>query len=171
MTSCDKKPTIAWRGTFLLIAMLCLAFVTGFRTSKPAPQRAFRGSYEGNVSAPAGVPEQYITFTANGHATHLGKFQMAAAGHLNLSTLQLTEATAIFTGVHGDQLFTEYESWGENNGDGTFWVQAEHTITGGNGRFEGAEGTIRTYSTASMTETAETVTISGKVYMEGSVSY
>lgn len=173
MYSFSKKSTIARSGSFLAIALLFLAVLTAFRTGTPPPrgERAFRGFYEGNVTVPAGTTTLPISFTVMGNATHLGRFRMDAEGNLNLETLALTEASATFTGAHGDQLFTEYTSAGFDNGDGTYTVTADHRIVGGTGRFEDAEGAFSSASLARLTTTMETTTISGKVYMTGTISY
>lgn len=173
MTRFSKKSTIARRGTLLAIALLCLAILTGFRTGNAvAPgEKPFRGTYEGNVTVPAGTTTMFITFSVWGNATQLGRFRMDAAGDLNLLTLALTNGTTTFTAANGDELHTSYSSSGTPNGDGTYTVTAEHDITGGTGRFEGADGAFSTTSQARIMATLETVTITGKVYMQGTISF
>lgn len=158
---------------FLAIALLSLSVLTGFRTGHAVSpgEKPLRGTYEGNVTVPAGTTTMFITFTVWGNATHLGRFQMDAAGDLNLLTLALTNGTTTFTAANGDELYTSYSSSGTPNGDGTYTVRAEHDITGGTGRFEGADGAFSTTSQARIMATLETVTITGKVYMHGTISF
>lgn len=173
MTSFCKKSTIAGRSTLLAIALLCLAIFTGFSTSTFAPpgERPFHGRYEGSVSVPVGTPVlEDVSFTVTGVASLLGRFQMANVADIDLTTLSSAGTTTI-TAASGDALYTTYSSAGTDNGDGSYTVVGEHEITGGTGRFEGATGSFTTLSTARMMTTLETVTIAGRVYMTGAISY
>lgn len=171
MTSLCKKSTIASR--FVAIALLCLAVLTGFRPGNPAPpkDKPFRGTYEGSVTVPAGTQVlNDVSFTVTGTASLLGRFQMANVADIDLTTLA-SAGTTTLTAANGDELYTTYFSAGTDNGDGTYTVDGEHVITGGTGRFEGATGSFTTTSLATMMTTPETVTIAGKVYITGAISY
>lgn len=173
MTSFWEKSTTAWRGTFLAITLLCMLITTGFRANNPVSpkERPFHGTYEGSVTLPAGTEVlNDVSFTVTGVASQLGKFRMANVADIDLTTLA-SEGTTTITAANGDQLFTTYSSAGVPTGGDTYTITGTHFITGGTGRFEGAQGSFTTTSLATMQTTAETVTIAGRVEMEGTIAY
>lgn len=172
MYSVTKMSRVAWRGTFLAIALLGLALLTGFSTSNPTPrERSFHGRYEGSVTVPAGTEVlEDVSFTVSGVASLLGRFEMANVADIDLVTLSSAGTTTI-TAANGDELYTTYSSAGTDNLDGTYTIDGVHEITGGTGRFAGATGSFTTTSIAQMMTTLETVTIAGKVYITGTISY
>lgn len=173
MNSLCKPATRTRRVTFLAITLLCLVLFTAFKAGTPAPprERPFHGTYEGSVTVPVGIPVlEDVFFTVTGHASLLGKFQMANIADIDLTTLSSQGSTTI-TAANGDELYTTYFTLGTDNGDGTYTVVGEHEITGGTGRFKDADGSFTTYSLATMMTTLETVTIAGRVTMNGGISY
>lgn len=173
MTRFEHHLTRAGRGTLALLTLLCLVFTTGFGTHHPASpvERPFRGTYQGNLTVPADDPEQHISFTVTGTATHLGNFELAAEGDLYLSDLKLINGLTTFTAANGDELHTEYFSQGEIISGDRYKVTGSHIIRGGTGRFTGATGSFETISYARLYKTSETVTIAGKVDMYGTITY
>src|SRR5690242_17336663 len=111
----------------------------------------FKGSFQGQEKdqpvPPAGPPQQLLVDgTVTGVASHLGRFTM----HYNVVVSNPTSPVATSTGsaeltaANGDMIFTTIIGQGVPAQDAPGFAQiTEHnTITGGTGRFAGAQGSF-----------------------------
>ena len=102
-----------------------------------------KGSLQGNDSDQLLSPTSIlVTSTGTGHSTLLGLFSFTL-----LSTVDLTQFTetglAQFTAANGDSVFaTVVGSAGPTDDPDVISISETYTITGGTGRFEGAQGTF-----------------------------
>jgi hypothetical protein len=93
----------------------------------------------GDPSPCEGVP---ITDTLTGTGSHLGLLTATYPHCVNFNA-NMFSGTATFTAASGDQLFVDLEGSAEDPTCTTNCaVTFTGTITGGTGRFEGAEGTL-----------------------------
>jgi hypothetical protein len=111
----------------------------------------FNGSFQGKESdtpVPAvGPPQQLLVDgTVTGQATHVGQFSM----HYNLtvsnptSPVATSAGSAQLTAANGDMIFTTIIGVGVPAPDtpGFAHITEHNTITGGTGRFAGAQGSF-----------------------------
>ena len=130
------------RLTLALLAMLALAGpAAAERQGKQVP---FRGRLEGNVTTvtPLTPPFVAVTLEGEGHATHLGHFDVSSSIVANEA-----DGTAVgtyeFTAANGDTLTADYtEYFAPTDVPGVFSDVITATITGGTGRFAGATGSF-----------------------------
>jgi hypothetical protein len=109
---------------------------------KESVELPFRGSFTLVTSSEIVPPTLTITGTAEGTATHLGRFTATSVDAVDLATARST-GTFNFTAANGDQLFTTTAG-----GEDSFTppnisrVTLVATIVGGTGRFAAATGTF-----------------------------
>lgn len=181
MTSFEKKSTIARRGISGVTALLCLVIIMAFSTTSSAPPkhtRPFKGSYNVALTIPKTDLVQDLVSTGEGNATHLGRFVFHSLTHADFTDLDNitvsggTETNPVtFTAANGDELYLTFSGTGQPNDDNTYTVIRNFEIIGGTGRFEGADGSFSSTSTAAFTTTAESVSLAGTVYFTGTISY
>lgn len=121
-----------------LIVTAALAFPAAAQQQVP-----LKGNLQGNDSDNfTGPTTVVVTSTGTGNATHLGLFLYKLVGTVNL--LQGTETgTLTLTAANGDMIFATIVGSGAATSDpNVISITETATITGGTGRFEGAQGTF-----------------------------
>jgi hypothetical protein len=124
----------------------------------------YAGTFEvtpGDPSPCAGVP---ITDTLTGTGSHLGRLTATYPHCVNFAANTFS-GTATFTAANGDQLFVFL---GGSADDPTCTTTCGVTfttgnITGGNGRFEGAAGTLAGTGTVDLTASTITAALTGTI--------
>jgi hypothetical protein len=98
-------------------------------------QVPFKGTFQGNDT----VTSTTITTSGTGVATHMG--QLSLTNILSLSTLS---GTGHWVAANGDSIDTTFVSSADFSTAplGYITVTETHTVTGGTGRFAGAQGTF-----------------------------
>jgi len=110
---------------------------------QPVP---FKGTFQGQDAhdvLPPGATTVLLHGTATGNGTQLGKFSMSREVTGNLVTF--TDAgSAEWIAANGDRIYTTVFGIAELPPDMPGFVEftETHTITGGTGRFTGAQGTF-----------------------------
>jgi len=89
-----------------------------------------------------------VTTTGTGTSTLLGKFSFTLENTLTIDQ-GTTEGTIEFVAGNGDTIFGTVEGSGTITSPGTIQITETVTITGGTGRFEGAQGSITIHRLAS----------------------
>ena len=159
--------------TSICLPMAAAIFLT---VALPRPAAAakyvpFKGSFQGSETA-VFPPTQPTIFLVEGNvtgvATHLGKFTVAYNFTVSLvpDTLGQGIGSARLVAANGDMLFTTIVAQGTPDQDtpGVQRIVEMHTITGGTGRFAGAQGS---YTVVRLVEAATGVT-SGS--LEGTIT-
>ncbi len=137
----------------------------------------FHGSYSGNTVARFAPPQVFVTGTGEGHATHLGRFDLAFAETLRLgqvvagcSTPGTTgTSTGSLTAANGDTVMFEGSGTGCPTSATTVRAMAFHTVTGGTGRFEGASGYFTLIVAVDRPTSTVVATFDGELSTPGSI--
>lgn len=150
-----------------LVALLLVIILAGTALAAPLAgerQLPLKGSVETTEIPNVIFPYNYVSLTGNGNATQLGEFTYDMEAVLFLPTLTARTVTATFVAADGSSLFAE------GSGQGTiitppFIVSIVETltITGGTGRFDGAQGTIVVERVLNRATGASSGTISGNI--------
>lgn len=116
-------------------------------------QRLMKGHDEGTSTAHVLSPTVVRTHdVATGRATHIGEYHMVADENVNLSTLQVSNASFTITAENGDTLVGKYSGTAQFSPGSqtqiTYYVAGP--ITGGSGRFAGITGSIAFFGTADL---------------------
>ena len=111
----------------------------------------FKGSLEGNDSDNfTSENTVVVTSTGTGTSTLLGKFSFTLE-----NTVTIDQGTSVgtveFVAANGDTVFGTVIGSGSITSAGTIQITETVTITGGTGRFEGAQGSITMHRLASPT--------------------
>jgi hypothetical protein len=127
-------------------ASLALAVVVVLGLTGPAAagdQAPFKGCYEGDVTVtPLTPPFIKVVVDADGNATHLGQFTLDIPHKVNLSN-STAVGTYEFTAANGDMLLADFTGKATpTSTPGVVSIVENATITGGTGRFAGAEGSF-----------------------------
>ena len=105
-------------------------------------QVPFKGTFQGSdTTSPGPSPTTgFLRTTASGHGTLLGRFSFTQDLTLNFANFTDT-GSAQWTAANGDILYTTVVG-SATPGDVVFTVTEIHIITGGTGRFSGAQGSF-----------------------------
>lgn len=124
-----------------LAAVIVLATADHAAAGKQVP---FKGSLEGSydvVIDPGPPPEGTFDGSGTGKGTHLGKFTYEFPHVVDFgSTPPIGVGIYTFTAANGDTVTAEFMGFSTPVEPGVVFVVEEAVITGGTGRFEGAEG-------------------------------
>ena len=136
---------------------------------KDAVELPFRGSFTGLSSSTEVVPPSHtVTGTADGTATHLGRFTTTSVDVVFLATGSST-GNWNFTAANGDQLFTTTAGAADEfTPPNISHVTLVATIVGGTGRFVAATGTFTLEQTSIIDFATATASVSGS--FDGSIS-
>ena len=107
-------------------------------------QVPFKGAMQGNdIDSPGPSPGTVVvTTTGTGVATHLGQFLFAQQVTVNL-TAGTSAGSVHWVAANGDSIDTTLTGSGELTATpGVVSITEVHTITGGTGRFAGAQGSF-----------------------------
>ena len=152
------------------IARLALALLAVLALAGPAAaegqrkQVPFRGRLEGIATAtPLTPPFVAVNLEGEGHATHLGHFDVSSSIVANAA-----DGTAVgtyeFTAANGDTLTADYtEYFTPTDVPGVFSDVITATITGGTGRFAGATGSFDAERIADTVHGTVTETFDGTI--------
>ena len=123
-------------------------------------QVPFKGELEGTDADSDPTPTSIVVTTnGTGTATELGQFSFSQRVTVSFATSTST-GTAHWVAANGDSLETTIAGSGQPTGTpGEINITEEHTITGGTGRFAGAQGRFSVDRVAS----AITFTTSGSI--------
>ena len=106
-------------------------------------QVPFKGSLDGVATVtPRTPPFVFINIEGSGHATQLGHFEVSIP-HVTNRSNGTAVGTYVFTAANGDTLTADFTSQVTPTGvPGVVSVAVTATITGGTGRFDGANGSF-----------------------------
>jgi hypothetical protein len=110
-------------------------------------QVPFKGALQGNdtVSPGTSPTTALLRTTATGTGTHLGRFSFTQ--ELTLNGANLTDiGSAQWIAANGDIIYTTVVG-SAIPGDVVFTITEIHTVTGGTGRFSGAQGSFTVHRT------------------------
>jgi hypothetical protein len=97
------------------------------------------------VAIPAAAQQQVPFTAATGTGTHLGQFSLTQEVTANFVNFTDT-GSAQWTAANGDSIYTTVVG-SAIPGDVVFTITEIHTITGGTGRFSGAQGSFTVHRT------------------------
>jgi hypothetical protein len=132
---------------------ILLVALSSSTSAVAADQRLIKGHDEGTFTAQPLSPTVVRTHdTGSGRATHIGEYHMVADENVNLSTLQVTNASFIITAENGDTLVGKYSGTAQfSPGSQTqIMYYVSGPIAGGSGRFAGITGSIAFFGTADL---------------------
>jgi hypothetical protein len=145
------------RHIFLVLALLvCAAIATSTNTSRAEENSApviLRGTDVGTFTAsPTKDPQVVITSDrAVGEVTSVGSFTLNAEEHINLQTLEVSQAHFTITAANGDKLMGTYHGTAHTVGiPNVIEYDVTGLISGGTGRFEGMSGAIVFHGSADL---------------------
>jgi len=101
-------------------------------------QVPFKGTFQGSDRVPC-PPTASICTTATGTGTHLGNFSFKQ--EVTVGANLTDTGSAEWVAANGDSIYTTVAGFAIP-GDVVFTVWETHTITGGTGRFSGAQGSF-----------------------------
>jgi hypothetical protein len=137
------------RYIFTVPALLVCAAIASFTNASRAEENSapviLRGTDVGNFTAsPTKDPQVVITSDhAVGELTSVGSFTLHAEEHINLQTLEVSEAHFTITAANGDKLMGTYKGTAHTVGiPNVIEYDVTGLITGGTGQFEGMSGVI-----------------------------
>jgi hypothetical protein len=119
------------------VILAALAIPAAAQTQVP-----FRGTFQGSDTV---TPPATIATAATGTGTHLGKFSFKQELIVNGANLTDT-GSAQWIAANGDSIYTTVAG-SAVPGDVVLSVTEIHTITGGTGRFSGAQGSFTVHRT------------------------
>jgi hypothetical protein len=122
----------------VMILTAALAIPAAAQTQVP-----FKGAFQGKDTVPC--PTADICTNATGTATHLGHFSFTQEVKVNIANFTDT-GSAQWIAANGDIIYTTV-SGSAIPGAVVFTVTEIHTITGGTGRFSGAQGSFTVHRT------------------------
>jgi hypothetical protein len=158
MSTVSRLITLA--ATFLCVALFAVPAAAA--VSVPITFK-YAGTFEVTPRDPSpceGVP---ITDTLTGTGSHLGRLTATYPHCVNFAA-NMFSGTATFTAANGDQLSVDLGGSAENPACTTNCaVSFTGTITGGTGRFEGAEGTLAGTGTVDLNASTITATLTGTI--------
>lgn len=126
--------TITKSSIYLSMAALILTAAAAIPTAAQQ-QVPFKGTFQGNDT----VTPTTITTSGTGVATHLGQLSLS-----DITSLVTPNGTGHWVAANGDSIDTTFASSPDFSTAslGYITVTETHTITGGIGRFAGAQGTF-----------------------------
>lgn len=127
----------------IVLVAIALFSVTG--PAAAADAVPFKGDLEGSytVTPVPPFPPQFfdVLVTAEGEATHLGRFTVVFPATVDVSTVPSTAVgTYTFTAANGDTLVADSIGEAVVVAPGLLYIVDEATIVGGTGRLAGASG-------------------------------
>jgi hypothetical protein len=127
---------------YLPMAAMILTAALAVPAAAQQQQVPFKGTFQGSdTTSPGPSPTTgFLRTTATGNGTHLGQFSFTQDLTLNFANFTDT-GSAQWTAANGDIIYTTVVG-SAIPGDVVFTVTEIHTITGGTGRFSGAQGSF-----------------------------
>jgi hypothetical protein len=135
----SQLKTITIAKMYLPVTALILAAVA--IPAAAQQQVPFKGTFQGQDTT---IPPTIAT-AATGTGTHLGQFSLTQEVTANFVNFTDT-GSAQWTAANGDSIYTTVVG-SAIPGDVVFTITEIHTITGGTGRFSGAQGSFTVHRT------------------------
>jgi hypothetical protein len=131
--------------TILYLPMAAMILTAALAVPAAAKNQVpFKGALQGNdIDSPGPSPTTIVvTTTGTGIGTHVGEFSFTQELTLDLVTLTAA-GSAHWVAANGDSIDTTLAGSGEpTDTPGVFRITEIQTITGGTGRFAGAQGSF-----------------------------
>ena len=132
--------------TKIYLPIVAMILTSALAVSAAAKDQVpFKGTFQGQEShdvLPPGATTVVIDTTATGTATHLGRFSLVRRITGNLTNFTQT-GWAHWIAANGDTVYTTLAGSAALDLPGGYLIVTEiHTITGGTGRFAGAQGSF-----------------------------
>jgi hypothetical protein len=122
----------------IYLPMAAMILTAALASPAAAQQQVpFSGTFQGNDTV---TPPTTIATTGTGMGTHLGQFSFTQENTVNFANLTET-GSAQWIAANGDSIYTTVVG-SAVPGPVVFKVTDIHTITGGTGRFAGAQGSF-----------------------------
>ena len=131
-------------------------------TLRTAPALPFQGSLTAREVDVVSFPTLLAEGSAEGTATHLGRYRAAFTATVNVLDGRST-GSFTFTAANGDQLFSTFVGLGV--GEPIATITETLTISGGTGRFTGASGTLTVQRILDLTTGVSSGSIEGSITM------
>jgi hypothetical protein len=126
-----------------ILYLVALSLLLGVSLAAAQQRVPFKGSMQGN-DQDIGSTDTTVTVltTATGIGSHVGQFSFTQTWTVNETTGDIT-GSAQWTAANGDSFDTTLAGSGEPTDiPNVFRITEIHTITGGTGRFAGAQGSF-----------------------------
>ncbi len=131
--------------TNVYVAMAALMLTAAVVVPEAAQQRVpFKGTFQGSDAVTPGTSATtiVITTTGTGSATIIGKFSFSEEVTADL-TNGIHTGSALWIAANGDSISTSVAGTSApSDNPNYFKITETHTITGGTGRFTGAQGSF-----------------------------
>jgi hypothetical protein len=145
------------RYTSFILALLVCAYIASSakisRAEENSAPVALRGTDVGKFTAtPTSNPQVVVTSDAAvGELTSVGSFTLRAEEHINLQTLEVSQAHFTITAANGDRLMGTYKGTAHATGiPNVIEYDVAGLISGGTGQFEGMSGAIVFHGSADL---------------------
>ena len=126
----------------IYLPMAAMILTAAIAVPAAAQRVPFKGAMQGNDADTFLSPTTVlVTTTGTGIGTHLGQFSFTQESTVDFTTLTAT-GFAHWVAANGDSIDTTLAGSGEPTDPGVFRITEIHTITGGTGRFAGAQGSF-----------------------------
>jgi hypothetical protein len=139
--------------TVLRSALAAAALVAAFAAPAAQAQTPITFNYNGVFDPPTVVSLQpltmYLVSRVTGISSHMGYYSGIYPHDVNLEN-GLFSGTFTMTAANGDQLFVNLGGTAVPTSAGDYNIRFVGTITGGNGRFVGASGSVTGAGAASL---------------------
>jgi hypothetical protein len=142
---------------FLIPALLVCAFIVSSANISSAEENSaavvLRGTDVGKFTAtPTSNPQVVVTSDAAvGELTSIGSFTLRANEHINLQTLEVSQAHFTITAANGDRLMGTYKGTAHATGiPNVIEYDVAGLISAGTGQFEGISGAIVFHGSADL---------------------
>jgi len=141
---------------FILALLVCASIASSVNISRAEENSAsvaLRGTDVGKFTAtPTSNPQVVVTSDAAvGELTSLGSFTLRAEEHINLQTLEVSQAHFTITAANGDRLMGTYKGTAHATGiPNVIEYDVAGMISGGTGQFEGMSGAIVFHGSADL---------------------
>lgn len=167
------KVPFASKAILMASTLFCFLLSAGFKQAPKHP-RPFHGTYDLTVTiVDPNPPQQKITVSGTGNATHLGRSDYFAETTIDQSGTSLTfNGTAILTAANGDELHTSFTGTAKQTGSTVtitrmFLIDPESST----GRFHGATGSFTGNSIGTAADTPIGIPNFGDITLEGTINY
>jgi hypothetical protein len=145
------------RYSFFAFALLACMYISSFASMSRAQEYsapvALRGTDVGRfTTTPTSNPQVVVTSDAAvGELTSIGSFTLRADEHINLQTLEVSQAHFTITAANGDKLRGTYKGIAHATGiPNVIEYDVAGLISGGTGQFDGMSGAIVFHGTADL---------------------
>jgi hypothetical protein len=129
--------------TNLYLPMVAIILTAALAVPAAAQQQVpFKGTLQGQDTTPCDAQDLLLCTTATGTGTHLGQFKFTEKVTINLANFTDT-GSGHWMAANGDSIDTTVVGSAVPSDNPEFLKVTEiHTITGGTGRFTGAQGSF-----------------------------